>query len=200
MKRKVEWGRHHFMDILDENSIVFDIGANTGEVTQFILDKYNCNMSLYEPNRYLIDGLKNRFKQYKNVTINNILISHIISKDIQFYIDEIDTLSSIFKHDTMKSIKDVISINSTTIEEEMKKYNKDIDLIKLDVEGMEYQILKHMKPEVMRRIKQFHVEYHMYANQFPGVDRIHKKFENNGFKHIVYDNLKDHLYIRNDLI
>ncbi|MDC3187084.1 hypothetical protein OA974_02100 [Pelagibacteraceae bacterium] len=35
---------------LNENSIVLDFGANIGDVSEYVYNKYHCNIYAYEPN------------------------------------------------------------------------------------------------------------------------------------------------------
>ena len=150
---------------LNENSIVIDIGANVGTLSQFIINNYNCNVICYEPNKYAYKILKKRFKKIKKVECHNIGVS------------ENNTQKKIFFHKYHKINKPAYSSASSLLE---KKNNVDpfifetietisiknilekydfIDLIKIDIEGYEYKIL----PEIIKnkkKIKKVFCELH----------------------------------------
>ena len=46
---------------LNSNSVVLDIGGNNGVVSNYIYDKYCCNIEIYEPNPYCVLILKEIF-------------------------------------------------------------------------------------------------------------------------------------------
>ena len=52
-----------FKDIseLSKDSLFIDIGANIGNVTQYVDDKFKCNIICYEPNMACFNFLKKRF-------------------------------------------------------------------------------------------------------------------------------------------
>ena len=56
---------------LNKESIVLDIGANIGEVTDYISKKYNCNIYAYEPNPACFNHMKLKFKEINKIIINN---------------------------------------------------------------------------------------------------------------------------------
>ena len=47
--------------ILNEKSTVLDIGANIGDITNRIFEKYKCNIHAYEPNIACYNYMKKRF-------------------------------------------------------------------------------------------------------------------------------------------
>ena len=47
--------------LLNKKSVVLDIGANIGDVTNLIHNKYNCNIYAYEPNVVCCNYMNKRF-------------------------------------------------------------------------------------------------------------------------------------------
>ena len=47
---------------LNKESLFVDLGANKGDVTQFIKDKFDCFTESYEPDEYTYKKLFERFK------------------------------------------------------------------------------------------------------------------------------------------
>ena len=60
---------------LNQNSIVLDLGANVGVVSQFLEDIYNCNIDCYEPNQHAFKILEKRFKKNKKIRCYNCAVS-----------------------------------------------------------------------------------------------------------------------------
>ena len=56
---------------LDRDSVVFDIGAYTGQFTDKILLKFKCNIYAFEPVKNFVDILKNKFEGNQKVNIFN---------------------------------------------------------------------------------------------------------------------------------
>ena len=69
---------------LDHNSIVIDLGANIGDVTNFIYNKYKCYLYAYEPNRACFNFMKERF--LGNDKILYIIMQYLILLEIVSYI------------------------------------------------------------------------------------------------------------------
>ncbi len=64
---------------------------------------------------------------------------------------------------------DLISVHSTPLPDLLRRKNiTRIDLLKIDVEGMEYEILLSLEKKILKSIQNLHLEYHDY---FPGTHR-----------------------------
>lgn len=150
---------------LNENSIVIDIGANVGTLSQFIINNYNCNVICYEPNKYAYRILKKRFERNEKVKCFNKGVSeNNIQKKIFFHkyhkINKFaySTASSLLEKKTNVDPLSFEIIETISIKKIIEEYNF-IDLIKIDIEGYEYKIL----PEVIKnrnKIKKVFCELH----------------------------------------
>ena len=135
---------------LNENSLVLDFGANIGEITQCLLDLYNCKIYCYEPNNYAFQILKNRFKENKKVIIFNKAVGKDDGKDYLYYHDLHD--ENPVKYSTGSSLlreKENVNSDNCKLTEIISIDNilnqfKNIDLIKIDIEGYEYEILPNI--------------------------------------------------------
>jgi len=120
---------------LNENSIVFDVGSYKGEYYQEILKRYNCNIHAFEPvPKFYKDCLET--KPHK-VTLNNLALGN---KNCIFNISSQDNSSSEFFDGWDKIECKKIDFNNYLTENNIDK----IDLLKLNIEGGEYELLSHI--------------------------------------------------------
>ena len=54
---------------LNENSTVWEIGGFTGRWAGQIVDKFNCNIVIFEPQMFLVEMLHKKFAGNEKVTI-----------------------------------------------------------------------------------------------------------------------------------
>ena len=145
---------NHLIRNLSDSSVVLDIGANIGNVSSFILEKKNSQVFAFEPNRLCFEIMKRRFIDDSRIKIYNVGISnfsgisnfylHENSKGIEDF-DYIESSSLMYKKDNV-SKENSIKINVIHITEILSKFSK-IDLIKIDIEGSEYEIIPFLISE-----------------------------------------------------
>jgi len=135
---------------LNKESVVIDIGANIGLVSQVFVDIYNCNVEAYEPNEFAFKKLKKRFLHNKKVKCFNLAVTeHGLKKRIFFHkkskINPIkySTATSLLPKKENINNKNFHLIKTSSIRSIMSKF-KYIDLIKIDIEGYEYKILPYI--------------------------------------------------------
>tara|TARA_E500000178_G_scaffold354985_1_gene425947 strand:- start:210 stop:524 length:315 start_codon:yes stop_codon:yes gene_type:complete len=71
---------------LNENSIVLDFGANIGDVSEYVYNKYHCNIYAYEPNMACFNYMKERFAKKKKVRLHNYAVSNFSGYDSYIFI------------------------------------------------------------------------------------------------------------------
>ena len=137
---------------IDQNSVVLDIGANVGDISQCILDLYNPNIYCYEPNNDAFKVLKKRFNNFekiipinKSVTDKNgkaKLYYHILNNENPL---KFSTGSSLLEQKGNVDKKNYQITEMLSIREILNQFDY-INLIKIDIEGYEYNIL----PEIIK--------------------------------------------------
>jgi FkbM family methyltransferase len=131
---------------LKKNSIVLDFGANVGNFSRYINDKFKSRLYLYEPNPYCCEILRKKFSSYSNIKIFNLGVYNV-SGFKKFYMTIYDrtgfSISESCSFDKSKKgldLKNFLRIKTLGIENILSKYNH-INLLKIDIEGAEYKII-----------------------------------------------------------
>ena len=80
---------------LNKDSVVVDIGAHIGQVTQYIDDKFRSNIFCYEPNNEIFEILKSNFFNNKNIELNNAAVSDSKINDSLYFTSTKSKLSDV---------------------------------------------------------------------------------------------------------
>jgi len=149
---------------LNENSVVIDFGANVGNFSLYIYDKFNSKLYCYEPNPYCCQYLKKIFNKNPKVKIFNKGVSNT-STILNLYLAKSDSAKyslaegcSYSKNKTNVSSENFIKTKTENIKKILLKY-KYIDLLKIDIEGWEYKIINHVIKNIYK-IKTVYIELH----------------------------------------
>jgi FkbM family methyltransferase len=164
------------------NSTVIDLGANIGEFSSYILDKYNSKIYLYEPNPNCFPILKKLFNKNKLVKIYMLGVTNGSGKKKLYFHHNDKNKDSFFagcSFDKKKynvDTKNFLSVKTTGIQNILSSH-KTIDLLKIDIEGWEYKIIKPILKNI-KKIKCILVELHFksddYQNKYNGLIKIFK--------------------------
>jgi FkbM family methyltransferase len=127
-----------------KNPVIFDVGANIGDWSKFVLQTFNTvpfSLHMFEPVTATFKVLKEQLTEKAGITFNKLALGN-----------EIGTLTIHFEHGTQGSAGAFIQGSQS---EEVKTVTLDayckenaiahIDFLKMDVQGFEYQILKGAK-------------------------------------------------------
>ena len=124
---------------ISADDLFIDVGANIGNHTIFMAKVVGCKVLSFEPNKYLVDALSETIKM-NNLSDFITLISKGVGK-INSYASFAEEVKN-----NIGSQKLSISTNKNddieVITLDSLKYEDDIKMIKIDVEGMELDVLE----------------------------------------------------------
>lgn len=152
---------------LNESSVCIDCGANVGIITQIFAQKGAVVYS-FEPHKGCFDILTKKFAANPKVHIYNkgVLDKNSTMKLYKFEYHDYDEIFFSQGASMFKSNKEIDSNAYDVVEvinliEFIKSLNRDIDILKLDVEGAEFCILELLINEKLyKNIKHILVETH----------------------------------------
>jgi FkbM family methyltransferase len=161
-------------------NLVFDIGANRGNMTEFFLRNSN-RVVCFEPNPSLIEHLRNRFSYIskERIIFDDRGISDKEGKKI-FNISNADTIST-FSEEWINKSRFTgkynwgasIEVETTTIDSIIEQYGIP-DFVKIDVEGHELEVIKGFTKTLSETIFSFEWAEEQYHNMIQ-ISEIVKK-------------------------
>ena len=134
---------------LNSNSVCIDIGANTGQELELLLP-LGVEVHSFEPHPTLAKLIKERFESYDNLFFNECA-AWIKNENKTFFhkrdpsSDALnDAGSTLIKSKTNISGKWSVNVQCIDISEYVLSLKKQIDVMKIDAEGAEYHLIKHL--------------------------------------------------------
>lgn len=171
-----------FDDLLNDEIVVIDLGACKGEFINTIEKEYKVKKAI------LVEANPTNFNHLipkDNFILYNRVISNKSNEIVDFYEDPKSPYngSKIFNYfqginhkiETI-SLVDIINDNKITY----------VDLLKIDIEGSEYEIMLDISDEIYNIINQITIEFHDFVDSElkKETEKIINKLENLGFKRI----------------
>jgi FkbM family methyltransferase len=135
---------------LNQSSIVVDLGARHGNWSDLIKNKYN-------PKIYCFEIVNEFCNQLMDKGYNTFCMA-VSDKKEKISIGIVDSEASIFNDNND------FEVDSIPASDIFKIINEDkIDLMKINVEGAEYPILKNLiETEEIKKIKNIQVQFHLF--------------------------------------
>ncbi len=170
-------------NFLIENQIttVLDIGANTGEWAEFIINNVpSIQVLSIEANPHCESALKNKNLNYKICCLSDSV------KNVNFYVNPKflqSTGSSYYKENTVHFTEnDFLQIQTNTLDNLLQNYPVTYQYLKMDTQGSELDILNGGK-EIIKMCKYIQIETANinYNNNSPLKQKVHKFLTENGF-------------------
>lgn len=170
---------------LSECKVALDIGGNIGLFTYFLKKKFpEAKVYIFEPDDRLFPVIENNLKGFKNCEIVSLAVSDKDNDEINFYINpkSAQTNSTIKEAVTMFEGENGIiykKVQTITIDTFIKQKNlKEIDVIKIDIQGSEFTALENA-PLALENTKVLIAEIcFLMPNTIPLILLLNKYFEN----------------------
>jgi FkbM family methyltransferase len=164
---------------------IIDIGAHTGMFSIYA-SSFNQKVPIlaYEPSPDNFETLKKNYLRNKitNIFPKNLAVSSENGQKVLFLKEDSHNHSLVFDEDTNKEQK-VFSTDLKSILLKMKSVfdYEESDLLKLDAEGIEYDILKKTDANIIKKFKNIYLEYHE-LNEENNSEELKIILEKLGFK------------------
>ena len=184
---------------LDETSLVIDAGANVGNFTS-LFSRYDCKVYSFEPTKKTFKVLKNRFKSKKNVICYNQACSSKNDK-VKLYHHELSEYNEIYWSDGNSLLKSKTNINKNDYEIveciDLAEFifsitkDKNVDFIKMDVEGAEIEIINHLiDTNAISKVNYLICETHEVKNKtlVKGTNLLKQKVKDKKLEDKIYFN------------
>lgn len=175
--------RNHtiYLPAIRKNGVVLDLGAHKGEFSIAMSKKFGSSCYLIEANPELFDQIQ--------VTENNQKFNYAISgedKPIQFFIGDNAEASSIKK--TSDNINEVVTIDGIRLDTFISRCGlNQIDLLKMDIEGAEFDLFNTIDEKTLLSIRQITVEFHDWVlGNYSEVVSLRKRLKKLGFVSVKF--------------
>ena len=144
---------------LNSDSLVLDLGGYQGQWASDIYAKYRCKVVVFEPYEKYAEEINQRFGGNPEITVHTLGLSN---KDAVLNIAIDEESSSIFKADAAANTAE-ISLKQAKAFLQAQGY-KQIDLMKINIEGGEYDLLDHLIAEgLTQNIHDLQIQFHDFV-------------------------------------
>jgi len=155
---------------LNEDSVVFDLGGYKGQWASDIFSKYCCNLYVFEPVIAFYEAIENRFKQNSKIRTFPFGLAEE-NKKVVLGLDK--DRSSMFKRGDENEVVVLHGFKDFLHTQQIK----NIDLIKINIEGAEYDLLDSIiKEGLQTHIRDIQVQFHGFVpdaeNRMKGIQKM----------------------------
>jgi FkbM family methyltransferase len=144
---------------LTPQSIVLDVGGYEGGWAHEIDSRYGCTIHVFEPVPEFAENIRQRFAGRPNIHIHVFGLSDRTS-NATIFLDK----DSTSVHKSRGTPIPILLRNPAEVLAELNLANRDIDLIKINIEGSEYELLPHLVDTgLISRLRDIQVQFHDFV-------------------------------------
>lgn len=135
---------------LPRHGVFVDIGANIGLGTEMVMQRRPCTVYLFEPVPAYYEHCVTRFRGRKNITVENLALSDEHTTQM-LWMDEANLGWNTLEGAKVTPGMRQIPVTTESFDTYADAHQIDaIDVMKIDVEGFEYKVLRGMKKTLAR--------------------------------------------------
>jgi len=178
------------------DSLIVDVGcADDPDLSIYLINKYSLNAIAVDPTKKHEESLRTIERKYPKFKYLQYAISNKSGKIIFHESSDHKSGSILSEHTNIINDK-ILSyeVDSISLKELSAVVGMNVDLLKLDLEGAEYELLINVNKNDLIHYKQIFVEFHYHCTKYTKSDteEIIKKLKMFGLK--TY-NVHKHVYL-----
>jgi len=151
-------------ELLTPDSVVIDVGGNNGGFSHRILNDYQCNVICYEPDPTAYNHLKDSIHSNKFVMVNKAVAGHN-GQRLFYCASPMNGGNSLFpgspEFERLSGASTYL-IESMSFDDVIQPFPQ-IDMVKMDCEGSEFEIIRESNIEGFKKIRQLSIEFHDFC-------------------------------------
>jgi FkbM family methyltransferase len=154
---------------LDTDSVVLDVGGYEGQWASDIFAKYRCQLHVYEPVNDFADFIEKRFFKNPRITLHRFgLAGSTREETITLSGDASSTHTRGERTARIQLVDAVEAIGALGV--------STIDLVKINIEGGEYELLNHLLVEgLISKMRHIQIQFHDFV---PGAEEKMTRIRN----------------------
>ena len=157
-----------------------DIGANVGLFTEWVLDRFGSDTKVIgvEPNSSAIKAFKKLHERRENVILAEYAMSDKSGEKIKMLVNPDNSLISSIEG-TGNGYTEEQEVETMSLSDLLNEYGlSEVDLLKVDIEGAEYQMFSVVSGDEIRKFKHLLIEFH---NNRGRATELIRKIQSAGF-------------------
>jgi FkbM family methyltransferase len=160
------------------NPVIYDCGANIGTSCLYFSKSYSkSKIKAFEADPNIAKILKG------NLEKNNCADIEVIDKAVWINNDGIELSLEGADGASIYSKVNVTKVPSVRLKDLIEEENK-IDMLKIDIEGAEYEVLKDCQNS-LSNVENIFIEYHSFSNSNQNLSEILSILEKNNFRYFI---------------
>jgi FkbM family methyltransferase len=165
----VQMRGHSFWDRFGPSPVLVDLGANVGRFSAEFLARFpGAEVILAEGDPYLVELLLREFGREGRVRLFQGLVGAESRRDVSFHLCRVPEGNSIhqrFGETWTPGETREIRVEMISLPDLLARAGCDrVDLLKMDVEGSEWEILEHFSDREASLVQQLSVEFHDFMD------------------------------------
>lgn len=182
-----------FVNKLGTSSTIVDVGcADDPDFSEFMIDTFGCKSFGVDPTRKHFAALAKVAARYQGKFSHLPYAVANQSGTLTFYESKVNASGSLKQDHTNVKNDEVVAydVKAVSLPELKVLVGSKIDLLKLDLEGAEYELLQNLQPSDLVDVEQLFVEFHHHcidSYDIHDTERLVKQIEKLGFKSFTMD-------------